>query len=1515
MPGRALREGAETATEVNLEHKVPTSPKKPPGDALMAALRSEMEGARGRLTLERRRELAAKLLEHTNRDDTFFTRLSKRMQEVGVTVPSVTVEYRNLRVDTEALIGAASVPTVSSVPIMVAKRLLGLHRDQESRPLTILNGLQGRLVPGRLTLLLGPPSCGKSTFMRAITGRLIPAHGKLSGEVRYNGHALDELNVRRTAAYVDQMDVHNPNLTVRETLDFAHACQVGLHGAAFDVPAELAAHRITSNTNNGHNGHNGDSTYGSGPATPSHAATADNGHNGGVASSSGRFLKAIRSHRHDKHLLEQAAPEDEFESLLRQAWGTRVRVDIVMSLLGLSHCADTLVGDALMRGISGGERKRLTSAEMLVGPCNVVVLDEMSTGLDSATLFTVVRWLSQASRALQLTMLVSLLQPPPEVFGLFDDVMLMTEGRVLYHGPVPDVVPHFRSVGLDCPDRKDVPSFLLEITTPAGQREFAGAELRSKFNLPPPGADPFSASRAASALPSDSNALMSALPSPEAAAALAAANASTASGASEAGGAPVHIRPKSLLVSLEDMEEAFWTKSTHGVKMAGELRESAAAPPPSGLAAPLVPRHEYYALSPWEAIAAVTRRQMSLAMRDKVLIKGRIVQVTVLGLITGSLFYNQGVSLNASRTIFGACFMSVLFMSFSGFLQVPLTMELKKLWYKHRSSAFYPAYAQGIAMAVTQLPISAIESAVFSLIIYFMVGFYRQPGYFFTFFLVMMSASMSVASVFRFLACVCPTMVIANAASGVSIVLLILTSGFAILHYSIPPWAIWAYWISPYGYALRCLVVNEMVSPKWQNVPAPPGMPPGLSLGDAALQSFDFYTERKWIWIGVGFMQGFFLLFTLGAIISLHVQQPEVPAAQLPDPEELKRARERAQERRAKVAAAAAAKHSAPQSLDAAGGGDPSQKKGELVLAVRPAGARTAATGVDVERTSHGKGLVISPSAAALQDFIDISSSLPFTPITLVFQDLKYWVPNPAYSRAAAKKAAKAQAEANQAAIDAHAGGSKDVEAAKPAAAPAPAARAGGPPAPLVSPTQERLQLLSGITGFNEPGVLLALMGGSGAGKTTLMDVIAGRKTIGTIGGTITVNGHAADPRAWSRVMGYVEQFDIHTPAQTVVEALQFSARLRLPPSFSDQQVKSYVEEVLEIVDLLPQMGALVGSPGVSGLSTEARKRLTIAVELVANPSCIFLDEPTSAYLIETGKETNEALKVGSRYAMPFGVQTRVLLRKFDRAYWRSPGYNLVRLGTTLLTSFIYAAIYWGEGKVPYHATIGSVQNVMGIMFSSSNFIGMTNLMSVMPVVGYERVVFYRERGASMYNPFAYGIAIALVELPYLFVQSLLFVPAIYWMIGFQPDPEAFFYYFIVFLETIAFYTIFGQTLVYITPAQAIAQVVGGGFNFLFNVFNGFIITYPDIPPGWRWMNRAVPPTWILYGLGISQLGERDGDITYGGKTVPIAEFMSERFGYSYALRWWVVLILLAYILVLRVGSVVALAHWNFLKR
>jgi ABC-type multidrug transport system ATPase subunit len=159
---------------------------------------------------------------------------------------------------------------------------------------------------------------------------------------------------------------------------------------------------------------------------------------------------------------------------------------------------------------------------------------------------------------------------------------------------------------------------------------------------------------------------------------------------------------------------------------------------------------------------------------------------------------------------------------------------------------------------------------------------------------------------------------------------------------------------------------------------------------------------------------------------------------------------------------------------------------------------------------------------------------------------------------------------------------------------------------------EDRLQLLREVTGAFRPGVLTALMGVSGAGKTTLMDVLAGRKTGGYIEGDIRISGFPKIQETFARISGYCEQNDIHSPQVTVRESLVYSAFLRLPKEVSNEEKMIFVDEVMELVELNNLKDAIVGLPGVTGLSTEQRKRLTIAVELVANPSIIFMDEPTS---------------------------------------------------------------------------------------------------------------------------------------------------------------------------------------------------------------------------------------------------------------------------------------------------------------
>lgn len=102
--------------------------------------------------------------------------------------------------------------------------------------------------------------------------------------------------------------------------------------------------------------------------------------------------------------------------------------------------------------------------------------------------------------------------------------------------------------------------------------------------------------------------------------------------------------------------------------------------------------------------------------------------------------------------------------------------------------------------------------------------------------------------------------------------------------------------------------------------------------------------------------------------------------------------------------------------------------------------------------------------------------------------------------------------------------------------------------------TDDRLQLLREVTGAFRPGVLTALMGVSGAGKTTLMDVLAGRKTGGYIEGDVRISGFPKNQETFARISGYCEQTDIHSPQVTVRESLIYSAFLRLPKEVNNEE-------------------------------------------------------------------------------------------------------------------------------------------------------------------------------------------------------------------------------------------------------------------------------------------------------------------------------------------------------------------------
>ncbi|KAL8002461.1 putative pleiotropic drug resistance protein PDR/CDR [Plasmopara halstedii] len=289
------------------------------------------------------------------------------------------------------------LPTLASE---FSKSIRALSANKHTVKKNILKKVSGVFKPGTITLVLGQPGSGKSSLMKLLSGRFPDQKNiTIEGEVTYNGTPAAELLRRlpQFVSYVTQRDKHYPSLTVKETLEFAHACC----GGGF-------------------------------------------------------------SERDAQHYVN-GTPEENQAALEAARAMFKHYPDIVIQQLGLENCQNTIVGDAMIRGVSGGERKRVTIGEMEFGNKYIMMMDEISTGLDSAATYDIIFTLRSIAKKFRKTVVISLLQPSPEVFEMFDDIVLLNDGHIMYHGPRAEALTYFESLGFQCPPRRDVADFLLDL--------------------------------------------------------------------------------------------------------------------------------------------------------------------------------------------------------------------------------------------------------------------------------------------------------------------------------------------------------------------------------------------------------------------------------------------------------------------------------------------------------------------------------------------------------------------------------------------------------------------------------------------------------------------------------------------------------------------------------------------------------------------------------------------------------------------------------------------------------------------------------------------------------------------------------------------------------------------------------------------------------------------------------------------------------------------------------------------
>ncbi|KAL9349476.1 hypothetical protein Peur_056731 [Populus x canadensis] len=1372
------------------------------------------------LGVQERKQLLERLVKVADEDiKKFLWKLKNRVERVGIEFPTIEVRYENLNIEAEAYVGSSALPSFAKFIFNIIEGFfIALHvLPSRKKPLTILKDVSGIIKPSRLTLLLGPPNSGKTTLLMAMAGKLDPSL-KFSGHVTYNGHEMNEFVPQRTAAYVSQHDLHIGEMTVRETLEFSARCQ-GV-GHLHEMLAELSRREKEANIK------------------PDPDVDV--------------FMKAVAT----------------------QGQEASVITDYVLKILGLEVCADTLVGDEMIRGISGGQRKRVTTGEMLVGPSRALLMDEISTGLDSSTTYQIVNSLKQTIHVLNCTAVISLLQPAPETYDLFDDIILLSDGQIVYQGPRENVLGFFEHMGFKCPDRKGVADFLQEVTSKKDQEQYwAIKDQPYRF------------------------------------------------------------------VGVNEFSEAFQSFNV-GRKIADEL----SIPFDKTKNHPAALVNKKYGAGKMDLLKANFSREYLLIKRNSFVYIFKICQLTVVALISMSLFFRTKMHHDtvADGGIYtGALFFTVIMIMFNGMSELSMTIAKLPVFYKQRELLFFPPWAYSIPPWILKIPITFVEVAAWVFLTYYVIGFDPNVERLLRQYFLLLLINQMASALFRFIAAAGRNMIVANTFGSFALLTLFALGGFILSREQIKKWWIWGYWLSPLMYGQNAIVVNEFLGHSWSHIPGNSTEPLGIQV----LKSREFFTEANWYWIGVGATVGFMLLFNICfalALTFLNGKSFEKPQAFI---------------------------------------FEESEREGSV-----------GKTGGAVQLSDHGSSLKNktengdeinrngSASIGEASDERKRGMVLPFEPHSITFDDVIYSVDMPQEMK-------------------------------------------------IQGVVEDRLVLLKGVNGAFRPGVLTTLMGVSGAGKTTLMDVLAGRKTGGYIEGDIKISGYTKKQETFARIAGYCEQNDIHSPHVTVYESLLYSVWLRLPPEVDSETRKMFIEEVMELVELDSLRNALVGLPGVNGLSTEQRKRLTIAVELVANPSIIFMDEPTSGLdaraaaivmrtvrnTVDTGrtvvctihqpsidifeafdelflmKRGGEEIYVGplghhsthlikyfeaiegvskikdgynpatwmlevtassqemalevdfaniyknsdlfrrnkaliaelstpapgskdvhfpTRYSTSFFTQCMACLWKQHWSYWRNPPYTAVRFLFTTFIALMFGTMFWDLGsKVK---TTQDLSNAMGSMYAAVLFLGFQNVTAVQPVVAVERTVFYRERAAGMYSALPYAFAQALIELPYVFVQAAVYGVIVYAMIGFEWTAAKFFWYLFFMYFTLLYFTFYGMMAVAVTPNHHIAAIVSTAFYAIWNLFSGFIIPRTRIPIWWRWYYWGCPVSWSLYGLVVSQYGDIQEPIT---ATQTVEGYVKDYFGFDHDFLGVVAAVVLGWTVLFAFIFAFSIKAFNFQRR
>ncbi|KAL6928002.1 ATP-binding cassette multidrug transporter pdr5 [Hanseniaspora valbyensis] len=448
-------------------------------------------------------------------------------------------------------------------------------------------------------------------------------------------------------------------------------------------------------------------------------------------------------------------PHNRIKGLSREDFAKHM-AEATMAMYGLSHTRNTKVGNTFVKGVSGGERKRVSISEISLVNGKIVCFDNSTRGLDSSSTLSFIKCLKTQSKTSDTTSVVAIYQCSQEAYNLFDNVIVLDEGYQLYNGPTSEAKEFFIKMGYYCPKRQTTADFLTAVTSPT--ERIKNRELVKKGVY----------------IPDTSKAMSDYWKESE--------------------------NYKRLINEVDTYLANINEESKKEFAESHKAAQSKRARPKSSFTLSFGLQVKYLLQRNFTRI----KNNMGLPIFE---VSGR----SIMALLIASMFYKVMYYDNTSTFFYrgGALFYAVLFNSFSSVLEIMTLYEARAIIEKQKNLAMYHPSAEAVSSVLSQMPAKFITAITFNMFFYWLTNLRRDAGAFFFYLLLNFICLLAMSHVFRFIGSATKSFSEAMVPASFFLLAFAMYAGFAIPKTSILGWSKWIYWINMLQYGFESLMINE----------------------------------------------------------------------------------------------------------------------------------------------------------------------------------------------------------------------------------------------------------------------------------------------------------------------------------------------------------------------------------------------------------------------------------------------------------------------------------------------------------------------------------------------------------------------------------------------------------------------------------------------------------------------------------------------------------------------------------